>query len=503
MQPNQREETTSNSRSSITSTPTASTRLIIFCNPLLDLSLSTTSSFISSLGLVEDGSVLATTSELQSLAHDLLEGKHGEVMLSAGGAGQNTARAVQWLLSKHYYRQEKSNTASPSMVAYAGSIGVDKFGEILAKQACVDGLLTLYQEQSVPPEASSTSSLQTGTCSCLLVDGRRSLVANLSAALHFKPTPEYLSQQIEPVLRSPHCHIVYITGFFLSVSYETIMRLALACKRGILKTGSFSSPNNNNTLNTAASSETPLFTARSPSPASSSPLRTFGQKLFAFNLSAGFVCQDELIDTVLPCVDILFGNADECRVLALAHTFSSNPDHTEGNVNSSGEGGDVSAISSSSTMAIEDIVWWVGKTWRCPLIVITQGADPTLVLFKSKSLKHFPVPPLPSPPGLVDSNGAGDAFVAGFLANLIHHLDNAPLPITDSMNKSSGNNALAINDEDVDLISYIDTHDVERAVQAGHHMASIICGQMGFTLPEEYVPSPPRQRTTSLSASSS
>jgi adenosine kinase len=48
--------------------------------------------------------------------------------------------------------------------------------------------------------------------------------------------------------------------------------------------------------------------------------------------------------------------------------------------------------------------------------VFTQGKDPTLVACGGV-LHKFPVPPL-AKELLVDTNGAGDAFVGGFLAKL-------------------------------------------------------------------------------------
>ena len=50
-------------------------------------------------------------------------------------------------------------------------------------------------------------------------------------------------------------------------------------------------------------------------------------------------------------------------------------------------------------------------------VVITQGADPTVVATQGK-LYQVPVITLPKEK-LVDTNGAGDAFVGGFLSQLL------------------------------------------------------------------------------------
>merc|ERR1711934_645425 len=54
-------------------------------------------------------------------------------------------------------------------------------------------------------------------------------------------------------------------------------------------------------------------------------------------------------------------------------------------------------------------------------VVITQGADPTIVCING-SVKEYPILALPKEK-LIDTNGAGDAYVGGFLAALSKGLD--------------------------------------------------------------------------------
>merc|ERR1711979_135258 len=54
-------------------------------------------------------------------------------------------------------------------------------------------------------------------------------------------------------------------------------------------------------------------------------------------------------------------------------------------------------------------------------VVITQGADPTIVAIRGQVTK-YPVIKL-APEKLVDTNGAGDAFFGGFLAALVKGKD--------------------------------------------------------------------------------
>eukprot|EP00408_Alexandrium_pacificum_P042096 CAMPEP_0171266876 /NCGR_PEP_ID=MMETSP0790-20130122/58868_1 /TAXON_ID=2925 /ORGANISM="Alexandrium catenella, Strain OF101" /LENGTH=94 /DNA_ID=CAMNT_0011735593 /DNA_START=42 /DNA_END=326 /DNA_ORIENTATION=+ len=54
-------------------------------------------------------------------------------------------------------------------------------------------------------------------------------------------------------------------------------------------------------------------------------------------------------------------------------------------------------------------------------VVITQGSEPTIVAINGH-VTTYPVPALPKEK-LVDTNGAGDAFVGGFLAALVKGKD--------------------------------------------------------------------------------
>ncbi|CAN1304858.1 Adenosine kinase 2 [Linum perenne] len=116
-------------------------------------------------------------------------------------------------------------------------------------------------------------------------------------------------------------------------------------------------------------------------------------KVFSMNLSAPFICEffKDAQEKVLPYMDFVFGNETEAR------TFSKTKNVEE--------------------IAIKISQWPKESGTYKRITVITQGADPVVVAEDGK-VKTFPVIQLPKEK-LVDTNGAGDAFVGGFLAQLV------------------------------------------------------------------------------------
>jgi len=126
--------------------------------------------------------------------------------------------------------------------------------------------------------------------------------------------------------------------------------------------------------------------------------------VYCLNLSAPFIVQvppfRAQLEKLLPSVDFLFGNEDEARAYAEAVGWESK---------------DVEFIATRLSLV-------PGKGNKPPRkVVITQGCDPTVVAIRGVVTK-FPVLALPKEK-LVDTNGAGDAFVGGFLAALVKGKD--------------------------------------------------------------------------------
>lgn len=121
-------------------------------------------------------------------------------------------------------------------------------------------------------------------------------------------------------------------------------------------------------------------------------------KLFAMNLSAPFLCQfyREPMDKVLPYVDILFANEPEAEAFAKEHNFGTT---------------DVKQMA-LLTAALPKV-----NSKRSRIVIFTRGSDPA-VLVQDGVITEYPACQVP-PEDIVDTNGAGDAFVGGFLAQLI------------------------------------------------------------------------------------
>lgn len=129
---------------------------------------------------------------------------------------------------------------------------------------------------------------------------------------------------------------------------------------------------------------------------------------FMMNLSAPFLSEFyfEPLMAVMPYVDILFGNEQEVEAFARQHQWKET------------EPKDIGHKIVNLPKASE-------KSER--IVIITQGHLPVL-LFRGKYpgvVEEFPVTKI-DPKLVVDTNGAGDAFVGGFLAYYIQY---APLDV--------------------------------------------------------------------------
>ncbi|XP_076821070.1 adenosine kinase-like isoform X2 [Clavelina lepadiformis] len=325
-------------------------------NPLLDISANVGEGYLIKYGLKPNDAILAEEKH-RPLYNEVVE--MFPVDYIAGGSTQNSIKVAQWMLE------------IPKSTTFIGCIGEDKFGEILEKKAEEVGVRTAYYKQSEEP---------TGLCAALLCGTDRSLCANLAAANKYKI--EHLQKEENWKLLE-QASFIYIAGFFLTVSPETIQSVAThAAQNG---------------------------------------------KVFMMNLSAPFLSQffiKPMMDA-MPYVDILFGNETE------ALTFS-----------------EVQKLETKDIAEIAKKIAGLPKvnSTKPRMVVITQGDQSTIVANGPHDIATYPVIALEQSK-IVDTNGAGDAFVGGFLAQLVQG------------------------------------HSVAKCVEGGHFAAHIIIQRSGCTTP--------------------
>lgn len=118
-------------------------------------------------------------------------------------------------------------------------------------------------------------------------------------------------------------------------------------------------------------------------------------KVFTLNLGAPYVCRQfkDAMMAVFPFVDVLFGNEKEAREFADVHNLQTE-DVTE-----------IARVMSKLSKRRTDLE---------RMVIVTQGPDDVIVV-QGDTVLRFPVPDV-LPDDIVDTNGAGDAFVGGFIA---------------------------------------------------------------------------------------
>jgi adenosine kinase len=150
-------------------------------------------------------------------------------------------------------------------------------------------------------------------------------------------------------------------------------------------------------------------------------------KIYCLNISAPFLVMffKDQLRAIMPYADFLFANESEAAAYGEAM----------------GYGTDV------ATVALKTASEPKASGTRPRVVVFTQGSSDTIVAVNGK-VTSYPVDVLPKEM-LVDTNGAGDAFVGGFLAQL-------------SRDKP-----------------------IDECVRAGHYASRIIIQRSGCTFPKE------------------
>lgn len=125
-------------------------------------------------------------------------------------------------------------------------------------------------------------------------------------------------------------------------------------------------------------------------------------KFLMMNLSAPFICQyfAEPMSKAFPYIDVLFGNETEAVAFSKQQNFG-----TE----------DIKEI------ALKAAAMEKSNKNRQRMVIFTQGSDPTIIAYEGV-VKEYAVNAIKSS-DIVDTNGAGDSFVGGFLSEFIQGSD--------------------------------------------------------------------------------
>ncbi|KAH9580175.1 Carbohydrate kinase PfkB [Trypanosoma melophagium] len=237
-----------------------------------------------------------------------------------------------------------------------------------------------------------TTKEPTGSCAVCITGKERTLVANLAAA-NCLSADHVSSATVQKHLEESN--LTYFTGFTLTLDVNYVLRAAKKTREA--------------------------------------------GGIFMMNLSAPFIIEffGAQLDQVLPYVDVIFGNEME------AHTLSRV------------KGWDLHSVTAIAERAVQELPY-TGKRGR--LVVFTHGANSTVCTGStthssgnaatSEKFLEVPVSPMAAE-SIVDLNGAGDAFVGGFLA------------------------AFALG------------RDVKRCCEVGHYAAQVVIQHSGCTYPEK------------------
>jgi len=274
--------------------------LIGMCNPLLDFQATVGKDFLDKYGLKENDAILADNNHIPMFSE--LQ-KNYEVEYIPGGAAQNVLRTFQWIINK------------PNRTVFFGAIGNDEYGEKLKEKAISAGVNVHYQ---------INQEVKTGTCAALIYKHHRSLAAHLAAANTF--TIDHLDKP-ENIQAIETAQFYYITGFFITVCPEAIIRVA---KHAAEK-----------------------------------------NKVVMFNISAPFVSEfyGKNLEEILPYVDVFFGNEEEVKAYSKCNNLG-----TE----------DIKTIAKKIS-EIQKV-----NTSRPRLVVVTQGPDPVIVV-NNGNIEEYPV----------------------------------------------------------------------------------------------------------------
>ena len=344
------------------SSPPLKKYISCFGCPMLDLVATVTKEFLDSNGLESDGNVMVDQDRMP-IYRDLYCKSTSGVTEVVGGAAQNTARVCQWALSsaKTVTDIDDSVTDVLYQCVSVGCVGNDEHGRKLATCTAADGVRVEYAYHP---------SLATGVCAVLVNGENRCLVSNYGAWMEYPL--EHLDGIWDSVVQ--HSVIVYMSGFFVQSCSVAAQRLVDYALRNVSNT------------------------------------------CICVNLSAEYVCKDShaALINIIQYADVVFGNYSEAAAMGVATkcwSADANGDTLARNLCC------VHYHDNEACVCIKAVCGAVQS--RHKTAVLTHGHDPVVMCTRSDDgsldLRRFPVPAVEN---VEDTNGAGDAFVAGYLCGI-------------------------------------------------------------------------------------
>ncbi|XP_063701693.1 adenosine kinase [Culicoides brevitarsis] len=363
---------------------------ISFGNPLLDHSFRLDNEIILlKYGLKREMQDEMSTETIKNIIKDAHEMYH-EPDLNAGGSALNTCKILRQIGHKEG-------------LLFCGAIGDDDNGKIITE---------LINECRVSSCMDIKTDYATGVCVCLITGDKRSLHASIGAAGHFSlglfETDDWKTK-IEEYNKSDEVSLFYIEGYFIP-GREDVIKFILNkyINRHVAQEESPENATDDGKLEKIEEiSENPEETPKVangdhveevPKPVKINPPSspTGVRNLFATNLNAAYIVK-EFSDTVkllVESADLIFGNREEFEALASIY---------------------------EGCQTIQDVVQHLmrkeSELDRLKIFVITDGSDPVAVYYGTDNdfrWHRYRVPFMPSEK-VVDTTGAGDSFIAGFL----------------------------------------------------------------------------------------